>query len=522
MHLGWASPLTGFISSVRTAPPILEGTELFTKWEAAGHFWLPDRPEEKLWGNLSFAPGHMINVVLEGNFWKSRHGREGIKCAALNGVLFNGAHCTIFDSICYVESYFSDKEYQRSTLQSPLMLLGAHFSILDEVRLRSISVGFSHLDRWFQEPYSIHYKRGGLEKALVSFSPDTFEIEANFESEAFTISPFCQRKLPSAFSSRGKVEFTSQYVLVAKSENDQQISRFLSLVSSLRSYLMLLIGCGVYTLELVGVLANQQEPESGETLPDRVRIYLPVNVPLVVQTDVQSFVSGYEQVSADFATATKGWFEKRETLSTVTRAYSEVLQNDGASEESVFLLIVQTLEHLHGIIFPSKSKYVSRSAWKKFRDWLAENVPDPFPGLESEGDSENKSTVDQRQLRTVVLDRINSLNKLSFRSRLGMLFREIPQGILMPIFDNPYPRVDEVLEEFLRQVEETRNYLTHYDKKLAESALKGKDLEKATARCWAVLTYWIATYIGFGPENSRRMALNAKRAMFLVAYKTQL
>src|SRR5689334_21268235 len=107
MHSGWASPLTGFISSARKAPPILEGKELFTEWEAAGHFWLPDRPEEKLWGNLTFAPGGGINVVLEGSFWgESGHGGEGIKCAVLNGVLFNGSHCTVFDSICYVESYF--------------------------------------------------------------------------------------------------------------------------------------------------------------------------------------------------------------------------------------------------------------------------------------------------------------------------------------------------------------------------------------------------------------------------------
>jgi hypothetical protein len=225
MHIGWTSAPIGFRSSVRKAPPILEGEELFAKWEAAGHFWLPERPEEKLWGRASFVPGYEVVVVLEGNFRAHHPSRGGIECAALNGVLFNGAHCTVFDLVCHVELYFSDKEYLRSTFRASLLLLGGHFSSIGEVRLQSMNVRFSHLDNWFQEPFDLRYKKGGFEKALVCFSPDAFEVEASFEREPFTLSLFCQREIPLS-SSLGKLEFASRYALVAEPSSAKPLSWF--------------------------------------------------------------------------------------------------------------------------------------------------------------------------------------------------------------------------------------------------------------------------------------------------------
>ena len=526
MHSGWSKQLTGFISSARKAPPILENEQLFTKWEAAGHFWLPERPEGKLWGKVSFSPGDKVSVVLEGNLGR-RHQTKGILYPTLNGILFNGAHCTLFDSICYVESYFSDREYQRSTLHSSLMLLGGHFASPSDVRLQSLSMKFSHLDDWFREPYDLQYKRGGFEKSLVCFSPDTFKIETSFESESFCLSSFCQRQIPFG-SKRGKLEFSSRYILIAEPKTDQSLSLFLSLASSLRSYLMLLIGCGVYTLELEGMLANTTDAnveissEPDKAPPAIVQIYLPVCVPTVVQGDTNCFASSYNEMSKEFTTGTNGWFKHKEILETATRAYTELLQYDGASEESVFLRVVQTLEHLHGVIFSDNSKYVPKPKWKKFQAWLAENVPNPLARLWHEDDAESKDAVDHGQLRKIVLDRIGSLNQLSFRSRLEMLFRKIPRRYLMPILDNPSSKFDEELDEFLRAVEATRNYLTHYTSRQKKTALKKEDMEEATARCWAVLSYWIATYIGFSEEISGTMALKAKRAMFLVANKTEL
>lgn len=510
-----------------------------SEWDASGHFWLPESPEEKLYGKLRFSPGDKILVNLEGSFWDRYHRRRaGIECPALNGVLFNGAPCTIFDSVCHIEVYFADQEYLRSEFQGLLLVVGGHFANLEEAKFSSMNFGLSHLDDWFKDPYNLRYKRRGTKKAFIRFEPDQVSVNTRFEGQPFTLGTFCQRESPLR-SVRGELSFKSRYVYVATPTVAMPISWFLALASSVRELMMLMTGCGVYTLEITALLRQVCDPSddgesapassdttrSAEAMPASFQIFLPVVVPLLVQLDIHCFSSRFEDVSDEFQEAVRGWFTNLEILRTAATGFAELLQNDGASEEAVFLRLVQNLEHLHGVLFEERSRYLSKPAWRTFRSWLEEHVPCPLPGEvnpENKNEPEGEDASQRGGLRQLILNRISSLNKISFRSRLEDLFRGIPVRWLYPILNNPHPDVTDPVDELIRAIEQTRNYLTHYDERLKNKALSGTELEKVAAQCWSVLTYWLTHRIGLSSDIAGRMALNSKRAMFLVAHKTRL
>jgi hypothetical protein len=85
----------------------------------------------------------------------------------------------------------------------------------------------------------------------------------------------------------------------------------------------------------------------------------------------------------------------------------------------------------------------------------------------------------------------------------------------MPLLDNP-GNPDAYLDEFLRRVEATRNYLTHFSSKLKADAFDGKDLERAALQCWAVLLFNISFFLGVREEVAGEIAWAGRKSMFLV------
>ena len=202
------------------------------------------------------------------------------------------------------------------------------------------------------------------------------------------------------------------------------------------------------------------------------------------------------------------WFKQENQLNIVMRAYAETLLNDGAYEESVFLGVVQVLEHFHTILFPDKATYLKRHVWKAFIAMLREFVPSALieaGALESEGSLEKAR---------LLVNRVGSLNQLSLQTKLENLLRMMNPGYLMPLLNNPDDS-EVAIKEFTRRVATTRHFLTHYSKKQAQQAFSDTDLRRAVSSCWAVLTYWLARRLGIDDERAGKMALNAWHVMFL-------
>ncbi len=502
----------GFLSTRRPPPKVFERYSLYKGFDTTGKFWQPSNPDIKLSGHLIFSPGDGTRLSLNGSF--NGGPQKHVSFPILVGRLMKGTPCTLLNVWGHISSFQMDPCYYITDLHSSLMLLGEHFDDEDKILVGFMDIQFSHVDNWFHRPYKLIHNKDSSE-SLMRFQPDEPKTEFFYQNRKCRLEIFCSRSLPS-MAGMAETKFNYSYRFHLTSNEKQPISWFLEVVSILRECFIYLIGSGISTLDMVAWDAYPKKHEDG-SWPQHFGVYIDVDVPSLIRMDESLYNTRYEKFKSHFGKFISDWFAQRKQLLVVMNAYKEILLNDGAYEDNIFLRIVQTLEHLHGIAFPKKNKYCSKPKWRLFVKWLEKNVPDPR-------DNESESGISQEELisiRDLTLKRIASLNELSLQTRLENLFDEVKGGCLWPALNNPDDPCAR-LKEVIKEISDTRINLTHYRKDLSEIASKDEDLERNTAILWAVLTYWLGKLLNLHDDILSEIAYQSTRARFLVGRKTKL
>jgi hypothetical protein len=230
---------------------------------------------QPLWGKIRYVPGDATSLTLEGNIAGTRFSPRNLAIAELHGRLFNGAPCVLKDAWGDVESFIATDEFFRSQLHSRLFLVGLDPETSASDRFAMSAVKFSHLNDWFDRPFSVNYQHRSFEECLVKFEPDQNEARAEFEGSGFNVHVFCARTIPSVADTTG-LEFTFSYKLIVIPDNPQTLAWHMRIAALLRELFMFLIGSGVYTLEI------QAFP--GATLREgEVHIFPTIAVPMLVR-----------------------------------------------------------------------------------------------------------------------------------------------------------------------------------------------------------------------------------------------
>ncbi|NQU03677.1 MAG: hypothetical protein HQ589_05970 [Syntrophaceae bacterium] len=502
----------GFLSPKRPPPDAFKNFRLHKEFNTTGEFWRPSNETESISGQIFFIPGGGAQLFLNGSFEGGPKRKTSF--SALNGRLAKGAPCTLIDVWGHVNAYGLNPIHYITDLHCKLFIVGGQFTREDDINIDFLDVQFSHVEKWFNSPYDLIINRDSSEY-LMCFQPDEAQANIIWQGKQCKIDLFCSRTVPfGAGPSETKFKYAYRFHLSSKEK--YHISWFFEVASTLRECFIYLIGTGIYTLEVIGIENYSQDSDSKPELKQYM-MYLDVDVPSYIRTDASLYSTRYDNFKDHFAGFIEKWFDNRSKLAVVINTYKEILLNDGAFEENIFLRIVQTLEHLHGIAFDKTTKYCSTSEWKAFVSWFKKNTPVP-----------DKVSLDYNigldklnNLREITLNRIASLNSLTLRSRLETLFDGVQGGCLWPAIDNPNkPR--QRIKEIIKEIEDTRHYLTHYRKNLKSKISKDRELERNTALLWGLLTYWIGKILNLPEEVLSEMTFQSTRAMFLVGKRTKL
>ena len=366
MRLGYYTPMMGFMSSARKPPPVFEDYILMREFKDTGRFWLPKKAGEKLWGRLHYLPGDVTSITLDGNISRNPIGLGNLHIPELHGVLSTGAHVVLKDLWGDVETFMGEEYHFRTNLHSPLFLFGlpteratSHFE--------EVSVKFSHLADWFDRPLRVERQGTGFEKMLVAFEPDEFSVYTELEGRHLKVSTFCEHTTPIMADNKG-VEFSYSYKLIISPEDSQPLDWYLHAIAVLRPLFMLLLGNGVYTLEIKAFCSIDEDPNP-------VHVFPRVTVPQLVRIGETKFSVRHEAVRNDLEVLLREWFAKEKILRVIRGALTDLLTVDGLTPEAVFTRIVQTMEHFHGVVSEEKGRYVAKRTWRKFCVWLDEVDP---------------------------------------------------------------------------------------------------------------------------------------------------
>ena len=510
MRIGWGQQPGGFVSIIDTPPKKFENFDLFKSWDTTGQFWCINNPTTKLHGRIYFKAGHSIKLLLDGTFKPNLDRVRGIDFGIIHGQLFNGAKCTIFNAYGYVEIFVSKESHYRTEILSNLLLLGHHYQSKKEVLFSSMDFVCSGLNDWFTAPLKINYKKEKLDSCEITFEPDVFNVVVVYETVELEVSLSCNKTSPWGCSGRG-VEFYFQYVVHIKPKTSQSYDWFHEVLVILREFFTFIIGRGAYSLDIKANFEDNIGEKEG--INNRMSIYLPVTIPKVLNADTQYLATQYSDIKDKIPEVLTSWFDNYDEIKIITSTYCRIITQEGESVKNIFMQVVQNLEHFHGIIFSkSESRYLPKTAWRKFREWLLENIPEHF--FTSDDDEKENN-------REIIIQRIASLNKLSFRSRLEQIFNSVNGVELMPLLNNP-DDPPKAIDSLLKNIENTRNYYTHFNRKLKKKQVSEEELVEITYSCWAVLTYALAKKIGFDDKSSGDMAYNSKFSMFSISRQTNL
>lgn len=509
MHIRTSFEMAGFAVSARTPPKELGGTPLMKSLETFGRFWLPDSPENRVGGNLNYAPGRGIRIVTQGSFFGPRYANSREEKAVLHGQLINGAPCTVFDASMYENGYLSDGPTDHLWLDilGTTLVIGVHAASADDLLLSEMTVQFSHLDHWLKNPFEVETKPGN---PLVSTVADIFkEIELPFSHDGrhLNVTLECVRTLP--FSIRpSDVSWSFTHQLRLAPEGPAPMDWFLGAVGSLRRLFTFLIGSGVYTLKLEGKIQVESKLRP-------VHLYPTVTVPSSIRIEDRYFHCKFGDLQDSFSNVVAAWAEQSQKLDTVTRGVQELCTIDGISPEGLFLVVTQLLEHFDGVLHPNESHVLPKEAWGDFLTWLRHcRLTGDLSQLVT-----NAALTDVQE--QIICQRLAGVNRISFRSRLLRLFTNVPVGTILHILGNPGNHVSYTTE-MLKRVQRTRDYLTHLGGKKPKDAFSGEEMWKATTRCWCVLIYWLARSLGLSEKLCDDFAYNARYALFLVSGSKEL
>lgn len=509
MRLGWYTPQIGFATSLATPPPALASERLMTKWEATGNFWHPETPEVVYWGTIVFLPGVGSKIKLDGNILGRSRRTYPSELPVIFGRLFNGAPISCFACWCVVDTFITDRENFRSQVTAQLSVIGGHWMNSSECRPDCLQLKLSHLNEWFEAPYDICYEPENVDKCLLTFRADQLVADFEFKGEKIRLESFCSHSIPSQIKPEGG-NWQYSHHLVIRPESRQGLDWMLEVASSIRDIFVFLIGSGVYTLDVVG-LSDRSENCHAQVF----HVNLPVTVPRSIRYDADYFLTHHRDYRKEIPNLVKEWFERLDDLNVVIETYRELLCSDGTSHTTIIFRTVQTLEHLYGLLWQDDSSYVKKATFRRFVGWLREHFPTE---LEHVPPDEMCKLAANKE---IIMSRIGGLNNISLRSKLEKLFKKIPAGILMPILGNPRD-LNEYVSCFLKRLEATRHYLTHFNVEQKTLAFSVDEIQDAALVCWAVLTYWMSRKLGLDCARAGGIALKAKDAMFLVHPRSHL
>jgi hypothetical protein len=120
---------------------------MIEKFVYKGIWCLPDKPNEQVSGTLRFTPDEGAILDLIGSFKDIKNMYKMLEPDIILGVSSNGKNITLYK--CFeTKSNFSSSGFLTSSFYVNLVFIVAQFQKSEDIKFKSISVHYLHLDEW--------------------------------------------------------------------------------------------------------------------------------------------------------------------------------------------------------------------------------------------------------------------------------------------------------------------------------------------------------------------------------------
>lgn len=184
------------------------------------------------------------------------------------------------------------------------------------------------------------------------------------------------------------------------------------------------------------------------------------------------FLVNFEDVESDFPALIAKWFELYQNLDSVLLLFLKHFKDKYLFSSDKFMDSIRSVENFHRIKF--KNERIPQERFDKLVSKILSEVT-----LDTE-DSDwltGRLQGNEPTLKTRLKELIEESDSKTIQERVGKIKR------------------------FCWEVTSSRNYYTHYDRRLKESAKKGAELSELTTTLRAILSFYILREIGIDYKN---------------------
>jgi hypothetical protein len=400
-----------------------------------GQWWLPNNPENKVFGTLEYSESGSSKLELFGGLELTT---EPI---LIVGESSNGDKYSLND--CHVNNFqtgtsgFSTVVYSVSEIFE-----NAHFDSPEEIAFQAISIQYTNTTEWSRLS-ALKIEQEFFEaKFSLDFDlpePKTVEFETGSELslELYSRYPQFLREVSSKIEIQQFPVFTFRF---SRTKNFEELQ--LEYIRHLQNLLTLAITQPVSVEFIIGHLIHPGFDSKSKEKNRPVNIYLDRKNYFKNDRDVifQNMLFTFPAVEKEWKSLLSNWFKKRDRLEPIVTLYFSTLYNSYLYLENNFLSLVQAVESYHRRTFETK-----------------------------EFEEEEKNTLIEQVLNAidskyhkVITRKLNYIHEPSLRTRLKEIFDEHRS-----VLDKYIRR-----KQFCDKAYVSRNYYTHYDEDLKEQVDK--------------------------------------------------
>jgi hypothetical protein len=399
------------------------------------------------------------------------------------GITDAGKKITLVNCLNTRTNYSSVFGVETSAYLPHFVIVGKHFNKASQINIDEYWVRFSHLGDWvaqsgFKYEYRLKEGRGvnidySNPEQIVLYKKKGLAVSLAFTFECIP---------PSA--TRTEVFLKQETHMVVKKTQERHYTAYMDVVSQLQNFVALGVLSPVLTQEVSGVIRGNK---GQKTIVD---IYygthdVPVRKKPIHPRDMLFYLGDVKGKSHRIIGA---WLDAKALLKPVMDLYFSLLNTSFAYDEQKFLGIVQAIESYH------RRRYGGTELPDEEHQRRIREILDGVPG-------EYKSWLKQR---------LSHSNEIGLKPRILYL----------------RSRNCRLIERFLSEKEvaiayDTRNYLTHYDRRLENKSARGFELVKLTEKLRMLLEICFLEEVGFTSDEIDTLVMNSERFQSRIRYVSQ-
>jgi hypothetical protein len=410
-----------------------------------GEWYLPNT-DKKVIGVLTYNSSRGIELELFGDLIDRKEFKTPTTDIIL-GISNSGKKITLYD--CF-ETNRTTNSFGKTTSKfvSQYLFIGNHFESEDELVFDSIYSRLYNLDDWM--------KIYGFKLFDSSFNDKTTQLEySRPDSIDFKISQTLTGKInftyiPPFIEQTNKITIEQKSEFYIKSKQTENFKDLLSKFSHFQNFITFSTFKPSYPILLK--LSNSSITRNNRNIKSEIPLIIDFyyrHSYLINRKDNYKhniFLFDYQDIKSNFQTIIEKWYEIEKSIKPITSILIDSFYSKGVFDENSFLNVVQGIETFHRRF--RKNKIIGEIAHQKRKREVLSNLP-----IEHQ-------------------DWIKSILNFSNEPTLHMRIDEILSELDIQTIKN----IIKDKEQFIRDVKNSRNYYTHYDKKLEKKAKKTSEL----------------------------------------------